>query len=158
AAGALAVALSALRHGDDVAAVRADAARVAAARPTAVNLAWAVRRVVARLPEGPVAVLADALALLDEDELVDRQMSARAADEVLALCGRDRLRVLTHCNTGRFATVGWGTALGAIRELAARHALESVLAGETRPLLQGARLTAWELAEAGIPHRICVDS
>src|SRR5690606_31266212 len=158
AAGALAVALSALRHGDDLAAVRADADRIAAARPTAVNLAWAVRRVLARVSEGAAAVLAEARALLDEDEMVGRRMSARAADEVSALCGRSRLRILTHCNTGRFATVGWGTALGTIKELADRHALESVLAGETRPLLQGSRLTAWELAEAGITHRICVDS
>ncbi|MBF6523897.1 S-methyl-5-thioribose-1-phosphate isomerase, partial [Nocardia farcinica] len=141
-----------------LAAVRAEAEHIAAARPTAVNLAWAVRRVLARLPDGPAAVLAEALALLDEDERVDREMSARAADEVRALCGPGPVRVLTHCNTGRFATVGWGTALGTVRELARRGELDSVLAGETRPLLQGARLTAWELAEAGIPHRICVDS
>ncbi|SUE30084.1 aldolase [Nocardia farcinica] len=158
AAGALAVALSARAHGADLAAVRAEAEHIAAARPTAVNLAWAVRRVLARLPDGPAAVLAEALALLDEDERVDREMSARAADEVRALCGPGPVRVLTHCNTGRFATVGWGTALGTVRELARRGELDSVLAGETRPLLQGARLTTWELAEAGIPHRICVDS
>ncbi|MFD6157094.1 S-methyl-5-thioribose-1-phosphate isomerase [Nocardia sp. NPDC060256] len=158
AAGALAVALAARKHGDDHAAVRAAAERIAVARPTAVNLGWAVRRVLTSLADGPAAVLDTALALLAEDEQVNRTMAARAADEVLALSGRDRLRVLTHCNTGRLATVAWGTALGTIRELAQRGRLESVLAGETRPLLQGARLTAWELAEAGIPHRVCVDS
>jgi S-methyl-5-thioribose-1-phosphate isomerase len=68
------------------------------------------------------------------------------------------VRALTHCNTGRLATVAWGTALGAIRNLAESGDLDSVLVTETRPLLQGARLTAWELAEEGIPHRLCVDS
>ncbi|GAB2509126.1 S-methyl-5-thioribose-1-phosphate isomerase [Nocardia heshunensis] len=158
AAGALALALSARVHGTDVEAIRADARRIAAARPTAVNLAWAVRRVSAHLAEGPEAVLTAALALLAEDEDSNRTMAERAADEMLNLTGGQRLRVLTHCNTGRLATVAGGTALGAIRELAGRGRLASVLAGETRPLLQGARLTAWELAEAGIPHRLCVDS
>ncbi|MEU0541333.1 S-methyl-5-thioribose-1-phosphate isomerase [Nocardia sp. NPDC005978] len=158
AAGALAVALSARAHGSDVAAVAADARRIAAARPTAVNLAWAVRRVAEHLERGPGAVLQEALALLDEDERVNRTMAVRAADEVLKLTRGQRLRVLTHCNTGRLATVAGGTALGTIIELAQRGRLESVLAGETRPLLQGSRLTAWELAEADIPHRVCVDS
>ncbi|MET8872249.1 S-methyl-5-thioribose-1-phosphate isomerase [Nocardia sp. NPDC004604] len=158
AAGALAVALSVRAHRGDAAAVTADAERIVAARPTAVNLAWAVRRVCAYLAQGPDAVLDAALALLTEDEQVNRTMAARAADAVSTMAGRHRLRVLTHCNTGRLATVAWGTALGAIRELAQRGRLESVLVGETRPLLQGARLTAWELAEADIPLRICVDS
>ncbi|MGX1808167.1 S-methyl-5-thioribose-1-phosphate isomerase [Nocardia sp. NPDC055321] len=158
AAGALAVAIAARTHGADIAAVTADIRRIAAARPTAVNLAWAVRRVSERLERGPAAVLDAALALLDEDERVNRTVARRAADEVLTLTRGQRLRVLTHCNTGRLATVAGGTALGAIRDLAERGRLDSVLAGETRPLLQGARLTAWELAEAGIPHRLCVDS
>ena len=158
AAGALAVALSARAHDGDSSQVLADAARIVAARPTAVNLSWAVQQVLSRLDEGADAVLEDALALLAADEQTNRTMASRAADEVLALTGRTSLRILTHCNTGRLATVAWGTALGTIRELQQRDRLTSVLACETRPLLQGARLTAWELAEAGIDHRICVDS
>ncbi|MCF6469985.1 S-methyl-5-thioribose-1-phosphate isomerase [Nonomuraea sp. MG754425] len=157
AAGAFGVVLAALAHGDE-AAVRADAERLAAARPTAVNLRWGVDRALRRLPEGADAVLDEALALLTEDEATTRAAARRAAAWVLAACPRRPLRVLTHCNTGRLATVAWGTALGAIRELAAMGQLGEVLAGETRPLLQGARLTVWELAEAGIPHRLCVDS
>jgi S-methyl-5-thioribose-1-phosphate isomerase len=161
-AGALAVALSARAHTvdgrcDEIA-VRAEAARIADARPTAVNLSWAVRRVVGTLPGGPDAVLTEALAMLDEDEERNRAAAGLAADLVRGLCGHHPLRLLTHCNTGRLATVAWGTALGAIRELAEDGCVEEVLFGETRPLLQGARLTAWELAEAGIPHRMCVDS
>ena len=158
AAGALGVALSAHRHRGDEDAVRVEAAWLAAARPTAVNLAWGVERAIARLPEGPDAVLAEALTVLDEDEQVNREASRRAADLVLQLCERRPLRVLTHCNTGRLATVAWGTALGAVRHLAQADQVEYVLAGETRPLLQGSRLTAYELAEAGIPYRVCPDS
>jgi methylthioribose-1-phosphate isomerase len=117
-----------------------------------------VARALAKLAEGPDAVLAEAIAVLDEDEWVNRTAAARAADLLMRL-GPDRpLRVMTHCNTGRLATGAWGTALGAIRDLSARGAIELVVATETRPLLQGARLTAWELAEAGIPYRISVDS
>jgi methylthioribose-1-phosphate isomerase len=161
-AGALGVALSVRRHTSsgrmDMAAVEADARRLAAARPTAVNLAWAVDRTLARGPEGSAAVLAAALAILDEDERINRAAAARAAELARRMCSRQRLRILTHCNTGRLATAAWGTALGAIRHLHAQEAVELVLATETRPLLQGARLTTWELAEAGIPHRLCVDA
>lgn len=158
AAGALAVALSARLHRDDRRAVCADAERICAVRPTAVNLVWAVRRVLGRLPEGTGAVLDEALALLAEDEDINRRLAAQAAEVVRSAVVRRPIRVLTHCNTGRLATVAWGTALGAIRDLAESGDLGSVLATETRPLLQGARLTVWELAEAGIPHRLCVDS
>lgn len=161
-AGALAVALSARAHTRggvcDEIAVRADAQRIADARPTAVNLSWAVRRVVGRLGGGADAVLTEALAILAEDERVNRAAAGHAADLVRRLCPRGPLRLLTHCNTGRLATVAWGTALGTIRELAGAGQVAEVLFGETRPLLQGARLTAWELAEAGIPHRLLVDS
>ncbi|HEX9337089.1 MAG TPA: S-methyl-5-thioribose-1-phosphate isomerase [Pseudonocardiaceae bacterium] len=157
-AGALGVALSAQHHPHDPEQVKTDADRIANARPTAVNLAWGVARALARLADGPEAVLAEAMAVLDADERVNRAAATRAAD-LLRRLGPDRpLRVLTHCNAGRLATGAWGTALGAIRDLAARDAIELVIATETRPLLQGARLTAWELAEAGIPYRVCVDS
>ena len=164
AAAALGVALSARRHlpgpvqGAGEAAVRSDAERLASARPTAVNLRWAIERVLLALPQGGDAVVNEALAVLAEDEAINRAAARHAAEHVLELCGRRRLRLLTHCNTGRLATVAWGTALGAIRELADMGYIQEVLAGETRPLLQGARLTTWELAEAGIPHRLCVDA
>jgi methylthioribose-1-phosphate isomerase len=160
-AGALGVALAAFAHtrdgATDRAAVHDDAERLARARPTAVNLRWGVSRALARLDAGPRAVLAEGRALLEQDEQTNRAMGVRAADLVLELCPRRPLRVLTHCNTGRLAAVAWGTALGAVRELHRRGVLGEVLADETRPLLQGARLTAWELREAGIEHRLCVD-
>ncbi|WP_084531046.1 S-methyl-5-thioribose-1-phosphate isomerase [Nocardia miyunensis] len=157
-AGAFGVAIAAFAHPGDEAAVAAEAERIAAARPTAVNLAWAVRRALAQLPHGAQAVLAEARALLEQDGRVNRAASEHAADLVQRLCPDRPLRVLTHCNTGRLATTAFGTAVGAIRVLAARDAIESVLVDETRPLLQGARLTAWELAEAGIAHRLTIDS
>ncbi|MEV6521880.1 S-methyl-5-thioribose-1-phosphate isomerase [Longispora sp. NPDC051575] len=157
-AGGLGVALAAFSHPGDEAAVRADAARLADARPTAVNLAWGVRRALAKLPEGPDAVLAEAVAMVDEDERVNRAAGKRAADLLAERYGDRPLRLLTHCNAGALATVAWGTALGAVRELAAAGRVESVLATETRPLRQGARLTVWELAAEGIPYRLCVDS
>ncbi|NKQ54112.1 S-methyl-5-thioribose-1-phosphate isomerase [Amycolatopsis sp. K13G38] len=158
AAGALGTAMSALRHGADHAAVEADAKRLAEARPTAVNLSWGVRRALAKLPEGGQAVLVEAKAVLDEDETANRQASARAAEAILDRCARRPLRLLTHCNAGRLATVGWGTALGVVWHLHTAGHVEYVFADETRPLLQGARLTAWELAQAGVPYRVLPDS
>ncbi|MEV6394803.1 S-methyl-5-thioribose-1-phosphate isomerase [Streptomyces sp. NPDC051907] len=139
-------------------AVKADAARIAACRPTAVNLSWAVARVLERLPEGTAALLAEAQAILAEDAEANSAAARRAADLVEQLCPDRPLRALTHCNTGRLATAAGGTALGAILELAERGRIEEVLVDETRPLLQGSRLTAWELGEADVPYRLCVDS
>lgn len=161
-AGALAVALSARRHlsgpAPDPGAVRADAERLVAVRPTAVNLAWAVNRVLHHLPEGPDAVLAEALNMLDQDIAVNLRMVTHAVDAVTSTCPDKPLSIWTHCNTGRLATAAVGTALGTILALAESGRVREVLVGETRPLLQGARLTTWELAEADIPHRLCVDS
>ncbi|MFF8841076.1 S-methyl-5-thioribose-1-phosphate isomerase [Streptomyces sp. NPDC015130] len=162
-AGALGVALSAYAHCSPGStggqqAVRADAQRLAAARPTAVNLAWAVDRALGRLADGPDAVLAEATAMIEEDREVNRQMVAHAVQAVRDRCPQRPLRLLTHCNTGRLATAAVGTALGTILALADAGEVTEVLVDETRPLLQGARLTAWELAEAGVPHRVCVDS
>ncbi|MFD8104555.1 S-methyl-5-thioribose-1-phosphate isomerase [Nocardia fluminea] len=142
----------------DVAAAQAEADRIAAARPTAVNLAWAVDRVRARIAEGADAVLAETLDMLAEDGRVNLAAATHAADLVQRLCGERPLRLLTHCNTGRLATSAVGTAIGALRVLHERGAVADVIVDETRPLLQGARLTAWELAEAGIPHRLTIDS
>ena len=156
-AGAMGTALLAARHPGDGAAVRAGAARLRAARPTAVNLAWGVDRALARLPEGPGAVLAEALAVRDEDIVACRAMAARGADLVRELVSRPQVRVMTICNTGALAAVERGTALGVVEELHLRGLLEEALPLETRPLLQGARLTAWELDRMGAPFRLLVD-
>src|SRR6266545_4629893 len=129
------------------------AAELEAARPTAVNLSWAVRRVAAAAPRDagdPAQVrrraLEEAERVLEEDRASCRRMAEFGRTE---LTGRRRL--LTHCNTGRLATAGLGTALGVVYAMAAAGEPVQVLASETRPLLQGARLTAWELLDAGIP-------
>ncbi|WP_063007446.1 bifunctional S-methyl-5-thioribose-1-phosphate isomerase/methylthioribulose 1-phosphate dehydratase [Nocardia kruczakiae] len=157
--GAFGVALAALAHPGEPARVEAEAARIEAARPTAVNLSWGVRRALAKFADGGApGVLAEAQALLADDGRVNRAAAEHAADLVQRLCPGRPLRMLTHCNTGRLATTAFGTAIGALRVLHARGVIDSVLVDETRPLLQGARLTTWELAEAGIPHRLTVDS
>jgi methylthioribose-1-phosphate isomerase len=153
-AGALGVALAARRHAGDT--LTEDVRRLETARPTAVNLARGVRRAAARLADGPDAVLAEALALRDEEIAASAAMARLGADLVTAECGA-RPRLLTHCNTGGLATVVGGTALGVVVELHRRGALGGVVASETRPLLQGARLTAWELTRLGIDFRVAVD-
>jgi methylthioribose-1-phosphate isomerase len=156
-AGALGVALAA-RSASEAGQVAAEAERLRSARPTAVNLARGVDRALARLGDGPDAVLAAALAVLDAEVEASRAMARRGADEIGLLRGGAPLRLLTHCNTGALACVEGGTALGVVAELHRRHLVAEVLATETRPLLQGARLTAWELRQLGVPHRVCVDS
>src|SRR5829696_7250959 len=148
---------------EGLAAARADLERVAAtlagARPTAVNLGWAVRRVAAAAAgAGDAAglrrlVLAEAEAILDEDRAACLAMAEAGRAELAA-----RSRVLTHCNTGRLATAGLGTALGVVYAKAAAGEPVQVLASETRPLLQGARLTAWELVNAGIAVTVVADT
>ncbi len=130
---------------------------VAAARPTAVNLRWAVNRLLARAaaerPEQLVAALADeAQAVLDEDIAM-----CRAIGEAGAALLRDGMRVLTHCNAGALATAGIGTALAPVYVAHARGVALTVHADETRPLLQGARLTSWELQRAGVPVTVLPD-
>jgi methylthioribose-1-phosphate isomerase len=151
AAGALGVALAATRG---TGSVEAAAARLRAARPTAVNLARGVDRALRRLPDGPAAVLAEARAVVEEEAGASRAIGERGAD---LLGGGAPRRLLTHCNTGWLAAVEWGTALGIVTVLHERGLLERVYADETRPLLQGARLTAYELAALGIEHRVIVD-
>ena len=135
----------AAERGEDLAEA---AAALEAARPTAANLAWALREV--RAAADPAARARD---LHAEEVERCRQMSAHAA--ALLAPGT---RALTHCNTGGLATGGQGTALGALREAWARGLLRHVLVDETRPLLQGARLTAWELEAEGIPHTVVADA
>ncbi|MGE5697867.1 MAG: S-methyl-5-thioribose-1-phosphate isomerase [Candidatus Sericytochromatia bacterium] len=153
AAGALGVVLATRAGGD----VGAAAERVARARPTAVNLRWGVTRALDKLDQGAEAVLAEALEILDEDERLNRTASAHAAKLILGMCRRRPLRLLTHCNAGHLATVAWGSALGVVWHLHEQRLVESVLVDETRPLLQGSRLTAWELAQAGVPYRVQPD-
>lgn len=127
------------------------------ARPTAVNLAWGVDRVKALKVEGPERMLAEAQAIAAEDAVNNKKLSEYGADWIERHIPCERYRILTHCNTGELATAGWGTALGVIRELAQRDKVEFVYADETRPLLQGARLTSWELKRLGIDHAVQVD-
>ncbi|MGH8874886.1 MAG: S-methyl-5-thioribose-1-phosphate isomerase, partial [Acidimicrobiia bacterium] len=151
------VALAARQWPGDPARVRKEADRIRAARPTAVNLAWGVDRALARLTQGPQAVLEEALRLLEEDAAINRRIGERGA-RYLSELGLDRVTVLTHCNTGALATVEWGTALGVVHRLHDEGRLDEVFATETRPLLQGARLTAWELGEMGVRYRLVADS
>jgi methylthioribose-1-phosphate isomerase len=127
-----------------------------AARPTAVNLACAVDRVrAAGLASGPSTIAAAVRAEAQRIHAEENAASVAIAANGAALLS-DARRIATHCNTGALAAGGSGTALAVILELAARGPVE-VLAGETRPLLQGARLTVWELARAGVPHTLVVD-
>jgi len=123
------------------------AERIASARPTAVNLRWAVERVLAADDAE-----AEALRILEEDVAVCRAIGEFGRDEL-----PEARRVLTVCNTGRLATAGWGTALGVVYAKAEAGQPIEVFACETRPLMQGARLTAWELKDAGIPVTVLTD-
>ncbi len=138
---------------------RLDAAieAIRSARPTAVNLAWGVDQVRHLVPSGREAVLAAALKVVAADGAANRELSRRGVDWLLERSPRQRLRIQTHCNAGFLATSSWGTALGLVRELAARGRLELVHVDETRPLLQGSRLTAWELAGDDIPYVVQPD-
>jgi methylthioribose-1-phosphate isomerase len=126
-----------------------------AARPTAVNLMWALDRMKRAIANGADAnaLAHEAQAIQDEDLAANRHMGALGA----ALIG-DGDGVLTHCNTGSLATAGYGTALGVIRAGVESGRIARVFAGETRPWLQGARLTMWELLRDGIPATLVADS
>jgi methylthioribose-1-phosphate isomerase len=142
-AAAYGMALTALRGDDLVVAER----ELASSRPTAVNLFWALEQ----MRDDPTPERARAL----HAEEVDRCMRMAAHAAELFAPGT---RALTHCNAGGLATGGYGSAVGALRAAWERGLLASVLVDETRPLLQGARLTAWELETAGIPHAVIADS
>lgn len=160
AAGGFGVALAmhqARREGWDQARLANEVSRIETARPTAVNLGWGVRQVRPAMPQGIDEVLRLAQQLLAEDEAANRKLSQLGADWILEHTGLDQIRVVTHCNTGALATAAWGTAYGIIRELHERNRLDLVYADETRPLLQGSRLTSWELTQDGIEHVIQVD-
>jgi methylthioribose-1-phosphate isomerase len=161
AAGALGVVV-AMRQGrregwsDDR--LAGEVARLRSARPTAANLAWAVDRVAPLIGEGEAETLAAALQIVADDEAANRAIGRRGADWILQHVTHRPVRVLTHCNAGLLATTAWGSALGIVRELRDRDALGLVYVDETRPLLQGARLTAWELGQEAIAHLVQVDA
>ena len=131
--------------------------RLNAARPTAVNLAWALARMRAALHVAGAdwrdALEREARAIETEDLAANRAMGQAGAALIAPGSG-----VLTHCNTGSLATAGFGTALGVIRAGVAMDRIDHVFAGETRPWQQGARLTAWELLQDGIPATLIADS
>lgn len=142
--------------------IRAAAGTLKAARPTAVNLAWAVDRIVwivERMNEERSAdelrqlILEAAQRIADEDVEINRRMAEHGAQLI-----DDGDTIIHHCNTGALATVDWGTALGVIRMAHEQGKHIHVLVDETRPRLQGARLTAWELEQYAIPYEIITDS
>ena len=149
-AGAYGLVLAAIR-GDEP---RAAADALAATRPTAVNLRWALDRVLAASAGGDAAP-AEAEAVRIHQEQI--RSDARCGELGAALI-REGATVLTHCNAGSLATGGIGSALGVVKTAHWQGKRIRVLVGETRPLLQGARLTAWELAREAIPHELIVDS
>jgi methylthioribose-1-phosphate isomerase len=154
--GVVLAARAAADRGDAAATgLREAIARLRAARPTAVNLMWALDRMQRALAAGAdaAALAREAQAIEDEDLAANRHMGALGA----ALLGDDA-GVLTHCNTGSLATAGYGTALGVIRAGVEQGRIARVFAGETRPWLQGARLTMWELLRDGIPATLVADS
>jgi len=159
-AGALGVVLAmdqAGRDGWDGARLETEIERIAGARPTAVNLRREVRTVAARARDGRDAATTAAHAVLDATVAASLDISRRGADYLTRACGPGPLRVHTHCNTGALACLGWGTALGVIHALHDDGVLAEVIVDETRPLLQGARLTCWELDQLGIAHRLACD-
>lgn len=132
------------------------------ARPTAVNLAWAVDRILLSLLQQKDSedvdelrqfVLTQAQKLADEDVEINKRMAEHGAELI-----NDGDTIIHHCNTGALATVDWGTALGVIRTAHEQGKKIHVLVDETRPRLQGARLTAWELEQYGIPYEIISDN
>lgn len=159
-AGALGVALAvrqAAREGWDPGRLDTEVKRIADARPTAVNLRREVAAVAAVIPSGASAVEAAATAVCETAADVSIRMSSRGAEYLVSALGTGPLTVHTHCNTGTLACLGWGTALGVVRALHNRGALAGVIVDETRPLLQGSRLTCWELGQLGIEHQLACD-
>lgn len=131
-------------------------------RPTAINLAWAIDRIVTNIVF-PSDAMVTVLPLIEAEakaiDLEDQRLNAAMAKAGATLFeGKKDIRILTHCNAGALATAGLGTALGVVRELHANNQLERVYADETRPLLQGARLTAFELHHDGIPVTLLTDN
>jgi methylthioribose-1-phosphate isomerase len=166
AAGAFGLALAGYESAstssrDLLADLQSGAATLKAARPTAVNLAWAVDRILNKISAHPASdaddirqsVLEEAQRIADEDVEINKRMAEHGAVLI-----DDGDTIIHHCNTGALATVDWGTALGVIRTAHEQGKKIHVLVDETRPRLQGARLTAWELEQYGIPYEIIPDN
>lgn len=137
--------------------VEADLVLLAASRPTAVNLSWALNRMRQKIVAAdgdPTEVLLAEARTMHEQDVVANHLMGKIGASLLAIGDR----VLTHCNTGSLATGGYGTALGVIRAGYGAGKISHVFAGETRPWLQGARLTAWELLRDSIPVTLIADS
>ncbi len=158
-AGAYGVALAALLHNpvSDREAFLNDVATLREARPTAVNLAKMVNRVL-KSATSPQSALEEAHKVRREELIASRNMGDLGADLLLKLCGQKQLRVMTICNTGGLAAIERGTALAVIQTLHERNLLAEAIPLETRPLLQGGRLTTWELSRMNAPFRLIVDS
>ncbi len=140
--------------------IQAAADTLRAARPTAVNLSWAINSLLKKVKESPASVsemkkflLEAAQSMADEDVAINRRMAEHGASLI-----QDGDTIIHHCNTGALATVDWGTALGVIRFAHESGKRIHVLVDETRPRLQGSRLTAWELQQYGIPFDIISDN
>lgn len=163
AVGAVGLAL-ALRDDPSDHALRAQHALLLSTRPTAVNLHWALERVrgaVASLEPAARAARAwqEAAAIAEEDVAINEAIGRHGAALLAPLAAPGRpLQILTHCNAGRLATVGLGTALAPIYRLHAAGVPLHIWVDETRPRNQGAALTAWELADAGVPHTVIADN
>ena len=157
-AGALGVVLAVRTHGTSGPEFDAAVTSLREARPTAVNLGRMVNRTAGVAQDGFDRVLAEALAIRDEEIAASISMGEYGADLVAELVSERTARAMTICNTGGLATIERGTALAVIQTMHERGALAEALALETRPLLQGARLTTWELGRMGAPHRLLVDS
>jgi methylthioribose-1-phosphate isomerase len=163
AAAGVAIALQSAPDSGLEQALDAAVARLGRTRPTAVNLSWALSRM-----QRAISACIDAGSAPDEVRKQARALAQALIDEDVACCRAlgdagaslidPRSQVLTHCNAGALATAGYGTALGVIRSAAREGRLRGVLACETRPFLQGARLTAWELAQDRIPVTLITDS
>lgn len=145
---------------DLIAELQAAGDKLKSARPTAVNLGWAVRRLMGRIEKEELDIngirqtlLVEAQKIADEDIEINKRMAQHGARLI-----EDGDTVIHHCNTGALATVDWGTALGVIRMAYEQGKHVHVLVDETRPRLQGARLTAWELEQYGIPYDIISDN
>jgi len=155
-AAAYGVALAAFLSGGDPRAVRDACDLLASTRPTAVNLFWALARMGDLLSRAdadrrdlPSRLLEEAERMAAEQDAADRRMGELGAELLPPAC-----KIITHCNAGGLATLSFGTALGVVKAAHALGKVEMVWVDETRPLLQGARLTAWELERAGIPYRV----
>lgn len=157
-AGAYGVALAASLHDpvNDAEKFRIEVRRIRDARPTAVNLARMVDRTAVATSFDEALSIAHAIR--EEERLASISMGELGADFLLERCGDRPLRVMTICNTGALAAIERGTALAVIQTLHERGKLAEALPLETRPLLQGGRLTAWELQRMGAPFRLLVDS